>query len=149
MYTLTIIVCVVSGRVRYFFYQKTSYDRKYGLVGSEMCIRDREIADRECGPDRGTPLGCGQGAITTLDTASSHASDHSEVCQSSSSIGTSGRSDLMVTGAGVISGACAPNRGHTHNVSESGHVTILPLGMRRDRPRPTVPTAQSWGGNSC
>ena len=28
----------------FFFKQKTAYEREYGLVGSEMCIRDSSIA---------------------------------------------------------------------------------------------------------
>jgi len=27
----------------FFFKQKTAYEIEYGLVGSEMCIRDRDI----------------------------------------------------------------------------------------------------------
>ena len=38
----------------FVFKQKTAYEIEYGLVGSEMCIRDSELSDRgECG---GGPL---------------------------------------------------------------------------------------------
>mgnify|MGYP003380752916 CR=1 FL=1 len=30
--------------VFFFFKQKTAYEVEYGLVGSEMCIRDRDTA---------------------------------------------------------------------------------------------------------
>ena len=39
------VVCV-------FFKQKTAYDIEYGLVGSEMCIRDRGMVEPGS-PDRG------------------------------------------------------------------------------------------------
>ena len=29
--------------IGFFFKQKTAYEIEYGLVGSEMCIRDRDI----------------------------------------------------------------------------------------------------------
>ena len=35
-------VLVLASLVFFFFKQKTAYDIEYGLVGSEMCIRDRE-----------------------------------------------------------------------------------------------------------
>ena len=31
----------------FLFKQKTAYEIEYGLVGSEMCIRDRQRADRD------------------------------------------------------------------------------------------------------
>ena len=37
------IVCEVEDSVLFFFKQKTAYEIQYGLVGSEMCIRDRSI----------------------------------------------------------------------------------------------------------
>ena len=33
----------------FFFKQKTAYEIEYGLVGSEMCIRDRGWCCRPCG----------------------------------------------------------------------------------------------------
>ena len=33
---------VLSGCFFFFFKQKTAYEIEYGLVGSEMCIRDRD-----------------------------------------------------------------------------------------------------------
>ena len=35
---------VISGVLVFFFKQKTAYEILSGLVGSEMCIRDRPIA---------------------------------------------------------------------------------------------------------
>ena len=34
----------------FFFKQKTAYEVQYGLVGSEMCIRDRSIEDHHMIP---------------------------------------------------------------------------------------------------
>ena len=56
----------ISCAVVFFFKQKTAYESEYGLVGSEMCIRDRDgipLVDRgppqrdgEMGfPDPGRP----------------------------------------------------------------------------------------------
>ena len=41
------VCCVVQcGWVFLFFKQKTAYEMLRSLVGSEMCIRDRDITDK-------------------------------------------------------------------------------------------------------
>ena len=37
--------------VFFFFRQKTAYEVEYGLVGSEMCIRDRDVFGRPLDED--------------------------------------------------------------------------------------------------
>ena len=41
-----IVISFLSHVVFFFFKQKTAYEIQYGLVGSEMCIRDSSSALR-------------------------------------------------------------------------------------------------------
>ncbi len=38
---VSLFVCLICTVVFFFFKQKTAYEISLGLVGSEMCIRDR------------------------------------------------------------------------------------------------------------